>query len=128
MEHILAFLGGQGSLYASLVALLIAVTLDYITGLAKAWVAHDLQSRRAKEGIIRKMALFAVVAVGGLIDMILPIESHFAICKAFAVAFVCSEGISIVENASACGVSVPESVQKRLSQVAEAVQKEDDDA
>lgn len=102
------------------IALMGAVGLDYLTGLAKAWHQQTIRSRIAKDGLIRKFTLFAVVGACGLIDFVLPVQTGYGICKLATVSFLISEVLSIVENAAAVGVPIPESITKRLSQLKES--------
>ena len=59
------FLGGcDGLLYA----LLIFVTLDYLTGVMCAVADHKLSSEVGFKGICRKVLIFALVGIGHVLD------------------------------------------------------------
>ena len=59
------FLGGcDGLLYA----LLVFVTLDYITGIMCAVADHKLSSEVGFKGICRKVLIFALVGIGHVVD------------------------------------------------------------
>lgn len=124
MENFVEFITAEGGMGAFVFALSCAVILDYFTGLAKAWHMHTLKSSVAKEGLIKKFALFAVVAACGLVDLVLPVETGYGICKLAALSFTISEVVSVAENAAAVGVPLPEALTKRLAQLTDS---EDDD-
>ena len=59
------FLGGCDGL---LIALLIFVVLDYITGIMCAVVDYKLSSEIGFKGIFRKVLIFALVGIGHILD------------------------------------------------------------
>lgn len=118
---------GNGSLDALVIALMGAVALDYLTGLLKAWHTHTLKSSVAKTGLIKKFALFAVVAMCGLIDYAIPVATGYGICKLCTACFVVSEAVSVLENAAELGVPVPETITKRLAQITEKEESNHED-
>lgn len=117
LHNIGNFLTAEGGMGAFLLALMGAVALDYLTGLAKAWHTHTLKSSVAKEGLIKKFALFAVVAGCGLLDMIIPVSTGYGLFKLSALCFTVSEVVSVAENAAAVGVKLPEALTDRLAQL-----------
>ncbi|MGM9630363.1 phage holin family protein [Butyricicoccus sp.] len=123
-NNIWIFLTAEGGMGTFLAALMIAVILDYLTGLAKAWHTHTLKSSVAKSGLIRKFALFAVVAGCGALDLIIPVSTGYGLFKLSALCFTVSEVVSVAENAAAVGVPLPEALTKRLAQL---IDSEDDD-
>ncbi|MGM9650006.1 MAG: holin family protein [Butyricicoccaceae bacterium] len=122
--NLMEYLTTANSVGVFVLILLGAVGLDYLTGLAKAWHEGSLRSRIAKDGLIRKMTLFAVVGACGLIDLVLPVETGYGVCKLSAISFIISEVLSILENAAAVGVPIPESITRRLAQLSEPNGKE----
>ncbi len=124
---IAAYLWGPWDpLCATLVAF---VALDYITGVAKAAVLKQLDSGTGFRGLLRKLFIFALVAVATMADRIIP-EAHGAIRAAVMVFYIANEGLSILENAAQLGLPMPEALKtalKKLGSAPEAAKKEQEE-
>ena len=59
------FLGGSDGL---LIALIVFVALDYVTGVMCAIVDKELSSEVGFKGLFRKVLIFALVGVGHVVD------------------------------------------------------------
>lgn len=114
IQNLVTYLTGSGSIGAIVLLLLIAAAIDFITGLAKGWKEGTLKSRVAKEGLLRKFSMFAVVAVCWVVEAVLPIDLGGGICKAAALFFTTSEALSVIENADALGAPAPRFIADRL--------------
>jgi toxin secretion/phage lysis holin len=95
-----------------LTILLIAVILDYFTGMIASGIEGKLSSKSGLKGIGRKVLIFALVTVAHLIDTILT-NQHF-IRNATIIFYLCNEMISIIENVGRAGVPVPEFLRKAV--------------
>lgn len=115
------FFGGcDGFLYA-----LIALTvIDYITGVMMAIVQKKLSSEIGFKGIFKKILIFMMVAIAHLIDTMI-IDSGSAIRTAVIFFYLSNEGISILENAAAIGLPIPEKLKIILRQLGEEGEKHD---
>ena len=112
-----AVLGGwDGFLYG----LIVFVAVDYLTGLMAAAVEKKLSSEVGFHGIIKKVVIFSLVAVGHIIDAYV-IQNGSVLRTAVIFFYLSNEGISILENASRIGIPVPE----KLKAVLEQLQKKD---
>ena len=60
-----------GALAAPLLVLLCVMVVDYVTGMAKAYMASQLSSRIGLRGILKKLCYMAMVAVGAALDYLL---------------------------------------------------------
>lgn len=110
---IVTALGGMDDFMRLLIGLVI---LDYLTGVAVAIVKRKLSSRIGFVGIIKKMMIFAIVAVGYRID----IAMHTDFVRNMIVFFfVSNEGISFLENSTILGVPYPQQLKKILAQLKE---------
>lgn len=117
------FLGGlDGFIYA----LIVMVTVDYITGVFSAIVRKDLSSRIGFKGIFHKIVIFALVGVAHTLDMYV-IKEGGILRSAVAFYYIANEGISIIENCAEIGLPVPEKLKKTLLQIKEESEKEEDD-
>lgn len=125
--RLLAFIGVMGGWIASLfggfdaalVSLLIAMGVDYVTGLVVAGVFHNsektpngtLESRAGWKGLCRKGVTLLVVLVACRLDMVM--GSNF-IRDAVVIAFIANETISVVENAGLMGIPIPTVLTKAI--------------
>ncbi len=98
-------------------ALLIFVVLDYVTGLAAAWKAASLDSKKGFDGIKRKFIMLIIVIMAHWIDV-----SIFGVstCRSMVIfAYLGNEGLSIVENLDRMGYSeyIPAFIRDKLVQL-----------
>lgn len=108
-------LGGvDGFLYA----LITFVVIDYITGLMAAFIEKKLSSEVGFKGIFKKVLIFLLVAVANIIDQNL-IGTGSAIRTAVIFFYLSNEGISIIENSSRIGLTIPEKLKNVLEQLKE---------
>lgn len=107
------YLGGfDGFLYA----LIAFVVVDYLTGVLRAIVEKQLSSRIGAKGIAKKVAIFLVVGIGHLADVYL-LGDGAALRTAVIFFYVANEGISLLENATAIGLPVPDKLKDVLAQL-----------
>ena len=102
-------------------AVMIAVMIiDYITGMAQAYISHTLNSRVGVTGIIKKVGYIVAVAVGIVADYL--ISSALVNCGIDLRINYCIGLISILENLSEIGIPLPKflvSIVKRLKTTVE---------
>lgn len=121
MEHISLYLNMESLEVAKLYlfgevdylsALVVLMLLDIITGVMKAIKNKDLRSRSALFGYARKIAVFAIIIVANIIDIILDLNGMVA--KATVLFYMANEILSIIENAAHIGLKVPPVIQEKL--------------
>lgn len=95
-----------GGLDMIIVLLLVLVCIDWATGWAAAIVRGELRSRVGFIGIIRKVAIFSVVAIAHLIDGVLGDLHMFR--DAVVFFYLANELLSIIENMGKIGVPMPD--------------------
>lgn len=114
------YLGGlDGFLYA----LIAFVAVDYITGVLRAIVEKRLSSRIGAKGIAKKVAIFLVVGIGHFMDTYLLDGTGATIRTAVIFFYIANEGISLLENATAIGLPVPEKLKDVLKQLHDKSEK-----
>lgn len=101
-----------GGIDVAMQCLLVAIALDYISGLIKAFTTRSLDSKIGFRGLIKKVGLLCIVALAVLLDRITG-ESG-AIRTLVIYYFVANEGLSIIENLSIAGLPIPSSIKKAL--------------
>ena len=108
-----AVMGGfDGFLYA----LIVFVVVDYLTGVMVAVLNKNLSSEVGFHGIFKKVVIFALVAVGHIVDTYV-IQNGSVIRTAVIFFYLSNEGISILENASVLGLPVPQKLKDVLEQL-----------
>ena len=112
-----------GNLDGFLIALIVFVIADYITGLCSAFVRKKVSSKAGCKGIIKKMCIFIVVAIANIIDVNL-LEIPM-LRTAVIFFYISNEGISIVENLTVLGVPVPKKLKDVLIQIKEKGDKDE---
>ena len=100
-----------GGFDASMVTLLVFMSIDYITGLIVAAVKKSpksksggLSSKAGLKGLIKKCVIFMLVLVAVRLDLTLGTKY---IRDAVCIGFMVNELISIIENAGLLGVPMP---------------------
>ena len=107
-----------GKLDGLLIALLVVIVLDYVTGLACAKINKTLSSAVGFKGIAKKGLILAIVIVGNIVDtQILGSGSVFR--SAVICFYLANESISILENAGNIGVPLPKKLKDILIQLRE---------
>lgn len=108
--YLLIFLLGGWDI--ALQCLLIAISLDYVSGLIKAYSTKTLSSRIGFRGLLKKVGLLIVVMIGVIIDKVT--GGTGAVRTLVIYYFVANEGLSIIENLGVAGVPIPKSIKKAL--------------
>ena len=113
-----------GGFDTPVLALVVCMAVDYVTGLLVAGVFHaspktasgGLDSRVGWKGLARKFVTLLMVVVANLADVLL--ELHY-IRDAVIVAFCANECISILENAGLMGIRIPKVLTAALEKLGE---------
>lgn len=101
-----------GGFDVALNCLLIAIVLDYLTGVIKAYIKKELSSEVGLKGILKKVGVLIVVMLGVLVDRVT--GETGAVRTLVIYYFVANEGLSIIENLGAAGVPIPAKLKKAL--------------
>lgn len=99
-------------------AILLLMALDYITGLLSAWLNPNkkLDSRKGWRGLAKKAVIVIIIMVAHIADIVF---NQGTITRDVAIMFyIANEGLSILENATNCGVPVPTKLKNNLTQYA----------
>ena len=98
-----------GVLYIPVLLMVSCNVIDYITGLAAAKYRKDggISSYKSIRGIVKKVTMWLLVAVGVIIDSLISYSANtiglnipfkFLVACVVAIWIVCNELISILEN------------------------------
>lgn len=108
-----------------IIVLVAMVSIDYVTGVISAGIRHELTSEAGFKGLLKKVVIFMIVAVGALIDRIIPATNE-AVRTAVCMYYIANEGLSILENASEMGLPLPNVLKKMLGQIGSEVEDDVD--
>ena len=117
------FLGGCDGL---IVALVVFVLVDYITGVMCAIADHKLSSSVGFKGICRKVLIFLLVGLANILDAQV-IGTGSVLRTAVIFFYISNEGVSLVENAAHLGLPVPEKLKAVLEQLHDRAEKGSDE-
>lgn len=117
------FLGGCDGL---LIALLVFVVADYITGVMCAIVDKELSSAVGFKGICRKVLIFTLVGVANIVDLYV-IGAGSILRTAVIFFYISNEGVSLLENAGHLGLPIPVKLKDVLEQLHDRAEKESEE-
>jgi toxin secretion/phage lysis holin len=122
-EVLVAFSGGIlgwlfGGLDSLIYALIAFVIIDYVTGILLAFQKKKISSAIGFIGIAKKIMMFALIAVGNVIDQYV-IKSGSTLRTMLIMFYLANEGISIIENAGSMGVPFPQKLKDAIQQLQE---------
>lgn len=101
-----------GGLDVALYCLVIAIVLDYISGLIKAYNTKTLSSKIGLKGILKKVGILLIVMLAVLIDRVT--GETGAIRTLVIYYFVANEGLSVLENLGEAGLPIPKFLKDAL--------------
>ena len=113
------FLGGNDGL---LIALVLFVVVDYLTGVMSAVSDKTLSSNVGFKGICRKVLIFLLVGIANILDVHV-IGTGSVLRTAVIFFYISNEGVSLLENAAHLGLPVPEKIKAVLEQLHDRVEK-----
>ncbi|AFS77647.1 toxin secretion/phage lysis holin [Gottschalkia acidurici 9a] len=105
-----------GGIDGFIYALIMFVVIDYITGVMVSVLDKRVSSDIGFRGIFRKVLIFAMIAIGNVIDDYL-IKDGNTIRTAIVFFYISNEGISILENSSKIGLPIPEKLKAILKEI-----------
>ena len=115
------FLGGVDGL---LIALIVFMALDYITGLMCAIVDKKLSSSVGFRGICKKVLILMLVGVANILDVYV-VGQGSALRGAVIAFYLSNEGLSLLENAAYIGLPIPDKLRDILAQLHNRENKND---
>jgi toxin secretion/phage lysis holin len=90
------------------------VLFDTITGFMKAHKNHVISSSGFFRFSVKIMVYFILMAVGSLLDKIMPVSEYVSALSIMTGFLAVTESLSVLENISALGYSVPTKVVSTL--------------
>ena len=106
-----------------LIALIVLMALDYLSGVMCAIVDKKLSSAIGFKGICKKVLILMLVGVANIIDT--HVVGSGAVLRGAVICFYLSnEGLSLLENAAYLGLPIPDKLREILAQLHERSKKE----
>lgn len=120
---ILGFMFGEFDGFIT--ALIVFVIIDYVTGVMCAVAEKRLSSEVGAKGIMKKVVIFALVAIAHIIDTVILKGAGGSTFRTMVIFFyLANEGLSITENAAKLGLPVPQKLKAVLEQLNEEERNE----
>lgn len=103
-----------------LIALVIFMGVDYITGVISGYILKKLSSDIGRKGILKKLTIIFVVIVAVILDRLIN-NGTWVFRTLVCYFYIGNEAISIFENAAKMGIPIP----KKLVNAMEQLKKEE---
>lgn len=116
------FLGGVDGL---MIALIVFMALDYLTGIMCAVLDKKLSSAIGFRGIFKKVSILILVGIANIVDVHV-VGTGSALRGAVICFYLSNEGLSLLENAAYIGLPIPEKLKDVLAQLHRRDEKEMD--
>lgn len=97
-------------------AILIFVIMDYITGILKSIMLHNLSSEIGFKGLAKKIIIFIIIAVANILQILL--DNAIPLRETVIMFYIINEAVSILENASYF-IPIPKKLKEILKQLKE---------
>ena len=125
-----------GIVAVPIIILIIAMMIDYMTGMMSAWLNAELSSKKGIKGIVKKISYLALVAVAMIVDWLIccglqqiNVDIKYTVFFAVLVAvwLIINELISVLENLAKMGVPIPNFLKKLINRLKNTVDEKGDD-
>lgn len=121
-----------------IVAWVVCMGLDYLTGTLAALKTGTWASKKARDGLWRKTGCIVAVTAAGVLDLVaghllggvpaaLPFEYTVFLCPLVVVWYILTEAGSIIENAGELGAPIPGWLKKAVAVLKDRVDKTGED-
>ena len=124
-----------GIVAVPIIILIVAMIIDYVTGMMSAWLNSELSSKKGIKGIVKKVSYLALVAVAMIVDWLIfqglqqiNVDLHYSVFFAVLVTvwLIINELISVLENLSRMGVPIPNFLKKLIDRLKNTVDEKGD--
>ena len=125
-----------GIVAVPIIILIVAMIIDYVTGMLSAWLNAELSSKKGIKGIVKKVSYLALVAVAMIVDWLIfqglqqiNVDLNYSVFFAVLVTvwLIINELISVLENLSRMGVPIPNFLKKMIDRLKTTVDNKGDE-
>ena len=106
----------EGGMDGMLIALIVLMSLDYISGVMCAIVDRKLSSAIGFRGICKKVLILMLVGVANIVDLHV-VGTGSALRGAVICFYMSNEALSLFENAAHIGLPIPDKLREALAQL-----------
>lgn len=106
----------------AVIALIVFMVLDYISGVCVAYINKEVSSDVGLKGLTRKFLIILVLIAAVLLDRLMNTD-NWIFRTLVCYFYIANEGISLLENASNLGLPVPEKIKDALIQLKDGNKK-----
>lgn len=96
-------------------ALIITMSLDYVSGIIKAVYTNTMSSKIGFKGLLKKISILVIVALANVVQELT--GDNVAIREIVIMFYIANEGISILENVAAVSTKMPQALKDILLQL-----------
>lgn len=124
-----------GIVAVPIIILIVAMIIDYVTGMLSAWLNSELSSKKGIKGIVKKISYLALVAVAMIVDWLIccglqqiNVNIKYSVFFAVLVAvwLIINELISVLENLAKMGVPIPNFLKKIIDRLKNTVDESEE--
>ena len=99
-----------------LYSLALFMLLDFITGLIFGFKSKTLTKEKSRDGLLKKSTILIILIVAVILDRLLN-NGMWVFRTLIAYFYICSEGLSILENSANIGVPIPTQLVDALENI-----------
>lgn len=117
---VIGILGGfftsiLGAYDKALWALIIVMSLDYLTGIIKAVYTKSISSEIGFKGLLKKITILIIVSLANVVQQL--IGENTPIREIVIMFYIANEGISVLENVAVLYPNMPKQIKDVLLQL-----------
>lgn len=103
---------------------MILMGFDILTGFVNAWAKREIQSKKLRTGLSKKVGEIAILVIGEFISFALRVPPE--VMKFLSLYIILMEIISIFENLNKMGVPIPKFISNVFNNVSDVIVNSDD--
>ena len=97
-------------------SLALFMAIDFITGVMVGYKTKTLTRDKSRDGLLKKATIILVLIVAVTLDRLLN-NGMWVFRTLIAYFYICSEGLSILENSAKIGIPVPQKLVDALANI-----------
>lgn len=102
---------------------IVLMGVDILTGFINAWAKKEIQSKKLRVGLSKKVGEISILVIGEFISYALRVPPE--IMKFLSLYIVLMEFISILENLDKMGIPIPAFISKTVNNVTDNINNGD---
>ncbi|MGX7096846.1 phage holin family protein [Gemella bergeri] len=99
------------------------IIFDILSGIAKSWVTHEVNSTLSRKGILKHTAIIMFIIISFPILTAIGFKS---VATTIVLYLIYSYLISVIENLTVLGVPFPKGILKRLTKLKDLIENKEE--